>query len=230
MFKVLGLLSILMVTITSVASPKKVDSKYNIESVEVQELTNAETQYQYMNLADQYQYIGPQQYKSLNLIGSIDKIVKIGKTVWSVIEKNRPVVNLKLDHVSVVPKSAKHVGTLNNWSSPDVRTYKVVYKNGFGSNVVEFIYRTVFTHSGQFNGKGAYIANASIYPAHLEVSWGYTFNAKSFAPKAVNIGTAENPVAGLEMHLNWKVDTPLKSSQNTVSMFITGTGETSIFQ
>lgn len=228
MFKAMGILLIGFISITAFSADK--NEKHNIKSVEISELSDFEQNYYQMNLADQYQFIGPEQYRGMNLIGTVDKIVTIGKTVWKIIEKNRPVVNLKLDHVSVVPEGAMHVGMLANWSMPEVKTYKVVYKNGFGIKVVEFFFRTVFTHSGTFNGKGAYIANAAIYPAHLEVLWGYTFNANTMVPKAVNIGTSENPNIALEMHLNWLVDTPFKNSQETFSIIMTGDGRTKVYQ
>jgi hypothetical protein len=196
----------------------------------IQEITDQELQQKSLNLGTNY-YKAPQQYKGITgAISTINSIVNIGKTLWTIVKENKPVVNMQTDHVSAIPANAKSVYSLNNWSTPKTRTYQIVYQNGFGMNVLEFVYRIVFTHSGKLNDKGNYIANAAIYPVHLNVAWGYTFNAETFVPPAVNLSSKDNPIAGLELHLGWKLETPIQHSQRTVSAFLDGTGNIEVYQ
>lgn len=196
----------------------------------INEISDHELQQKSLNLGSDY-YKQPLQYKGIvGAIGTINSIVNIGKTLWTIVKENKPVVNMQTDHVSAIPGNVKNVYALNNWSTPRTRTYQIVYQNGFGSNVLEFVYRIVFSHSGNLDEKGHYIANAAIYPVHLKVAWGYSFNAETFVPPAVNLSSKENPVAGLEMHLGWKLETPIQHTQRTVSAFLDGTGNIEVYQ
>ncbi len=154
----------------------------------------------------------------------LDKIINIGKKAWSVVELGRPVVNIAIDSANALPQGIGCWNHLTGWSVPQSKTYKVSYVNGFNSEVVSFAFRVIYTAGGSFNGAGRYISNATVVPAQLNVAWGYTFNATTVVPNVFNSGTLEQPIAGMQLNLNWSVDTVVKHVQQAESFYIGGDG------
>jgi len=154
----------------------------------------------------------------------IGAIVRIGKEIWKVIEKNKPVVNASIDFANILPKANPNWMELENWKAPQSRVYHVQYKNLYNMTVVDYSYRVLFTSGGTFNGKGKYLSHVTILPANLNVLWGYRFNSEVKIANIVNQGTTESPVAGAEMQVTWSVNTPLVSSQSSSSYFMNGNG------
>src|SRR5690606_26002003 len=150
--------------------------------------------------------------------GKIDlgTIISIGEKIWAIIEKNKPVVVQNYTAVSAVPQGVKNWDELEGWSEPSVRTYKLVYTNKFKQNVVEFTYRVAYTYGGSYNGKGKYLSRVEIDHSLLNVAWGYKFSAGGEALNITNAGSKENPMAAMEIRLNWAVDTVLKHSDESV--------------
>ena len=89
---------------------------------------------------------------------------------------------------------------------------------------VKFRFRLQYTYGGGHSGIGKYLANVTVMPAEVSVSWGYTFNADVQVLNAVNVGTSLSPVAGLELNLKWQVKTVLKESDNSFNFFVQGDG------
>lgn len=154
----------------------------------------------------------------------LDKIINIGKKAWSVIELGRPVVNVKVDVANALPQGIKCWSHLAGWAAPQSKTYKVSYVNGFNYEVVSFAFRVIYTTGGNYNGVGRYITNATVVPAQLNVAWGYTFNASTVIPSVFNSGSVAQPVAGMQLNLNWSVNTVMKHSQQSESFYVGGDG------
>jgi len=155
---------------------------------------------------------------------TIDEIINTGKQIWQIILDNKPVVNLSFDTANGLPEGARHWTGLTNWQTPFSKTYQVSCKNLYGMNVVNFVFRVVFTYGGKLDGKGLYIANAAVVPAALDVAWGYTFNAKAAVTNVVNAGSAKSPIAALQMDVRWSIDTAMKHSEGTENFFLRGDG------
>jgi hypothetical protein len=99
-------------------------------------------------------------------------------------------------------------------------------KNGFGSEVVKFTYKVIFLYDGNVGGKGKYIGYASIEPAEIKVGWGgYNFNAQASVPQVFNMGTSEDPVAGMQIQVKYSVDTIMKHQEFTDTYMINGKGQ-----
>jgi hypothetical protein len=157
---------------------------------------------------------------------SWDQIVNIGQKIWEIVNANKPVVNINQPVAYALPRGLHCWSDLDSWKAPETKSYEVSYANGFGSEVVKFRFRLQYTYGGGHKGIGRYLTNVTVMPADLSVSWGYTFNAHVEAAQAVNLGTAKDPMAGLEMNVLWKVDTVLKSSQGSFHFFVQGDGLT----
>jgi len=154
----------------------------------------------------------------------IDKIIAVGEKIWKIIEKGRPVVSQKYQSVSAIPEGVKTWQELENWSAPQVRVYKMDYKNGYGMKVISFAYRVVYTFGGSVKGQGQYLSAVTIEPATLNVAWGYKFDASGQVLNVSNAGTKELPMAAMEIRLDWSVDTVMKHMQESTRFYVRGDG------
>jgi hypothetical protein len=113
---------------------------------------------------------------------------------------------------------------LTRWKNPDSQTFKVTFKNGYGTEVVSFEYRIIYLHSGEVNGKGKYIGYATAVPANIRVLFGFNLNVNTVVPTVYNTGTSSNPVAGMQMDLKWQLSTIASENRGAVSYVIEGNG------
>lgn len=172
-----------------------------------------------------------EQPADLSDIGKdITEIINIGKKIWKIIEANRPVVNVKTDSATILPVGIQSALQLEGWSMPQSKRYGVAYKNLFGMEVVKFDFRFIYTYGGSLDGKGKYLANVTMVPADLQVSWGFKFNADAKVVNMVNVGTKEDPVVGAELLLDWSVDTVFKHQRQTVDFFVQGDGKLNVIK
>lgn len=171
----------------------------------------------------------PQILEGDSLIGDFTSIVAVGEKLWKLIELGRPVVSFKAPVVHALPPVRLCWSDLEKWQPPKSTLWEVTYRNGFGRQVVRFRFRLVYTAGGSLEGKGQYLANVTVQPANLEVSWGYTFNAETTVGSAFNTGTKEDPVAGLQLAVGWNVKTIVKDGMVTENFFVQGNGEISRF-
>jgi hypothetical protein len=155
----------------------------------------------------------------------VDQIINIGKKLWNIVLAGKPVVNLKMDTANALPKGLKCWVDLQGWQIPSSKVYRVTYENGFGADVVDFAFRVVYTHGGNLDGKGKYITNATMMPANIDVSWGFSFNAEATVPSVFNMATKENPVAGMQMNMKWDVESVIQTSKATETFFMGGDGQ-----
>jgi hypothetical protein len=159
-------------------------------------------------------------------VAIIDSIINLGERIWKIVAAGRPVMNVRTAYANAMPRGVKCWADLEGWKVPYSKVYKTEYKNGFDATVISFAYRVNYGYGGNVEGKGAYIANATIALADVSVAWGYTFNVIVNVPNVMNVGTRDNPVAGMQMDVQWQVDTAIKHSESQQSYFINGNGVT----
>nr|BFD58809.1 hypothetical protein CKG001_09160 [Bdellovibrio sp. CKG001]BFD62234.1 hypothetical protein BdHM001_09150 [Bdellovibrio sp. HM001]BFD67848.1 hypothetical protein HAGR004_28700 [Bdellovibrio sp. HAGR004] len=152
----------------------------------------------------------------------VDQIINIGKKIFAVINAGKSVVNLKMDTANALPAGLTCWSDLHGWNVPQSKVYNVVYENGFGMAVVDFSYRVTYTAGGSADGVGKYITNATFMPANLSVAWGFNFDATAVIPSVFNTGTKRDPVAGMQMNMEWKATSPMAYEQATESYFVSG--------
>lgn len=156
---------------------------------------------------------------------SIEDIVNVGKEVWKIIEANKPVVTVDMPVAHAMPKGIQCWTDLEQWQSPKAVLYRIQYKNLFGITVVDFNFRVSYVYGGSYLGKGQYLANVSVVPATLDVAWGFNVNATSVVGQTVNLGTKDNPEAGISLSVRWHIKTVAKDSDNTENFFIRANGD-----
>ncbi|NBX77432.1 MAG: hypothetical protein EBQ92_12830 [Proteobacteria bacterium] len=139
----------------------------------------------------------------------LDKVVNLGKKMWTVVENGRPVVNVKTAYANALPSGVR-AEDLENFSSLQFRSFRHYGVNLYGITVYDITYTLAHRFGGQFNGQGAYIESATVLPQNVEVLWGYNVNLNVEQVSAVNLGTKENPIASLAMETGLIVKTVMK--------------------
>jgi len=143
----------------------------------------------------------------------IDQIINIGKKVWTIIKDNAPVVNLSYDYANAVPDGLANSKSLTGFSDLMTESWVMTAKNGFGVEVYKVQYTLVHQYGGSYNGKGKYLETVAVVPTKVDVAWGYTVNFSVKQVSATNLGTKENPVAGLTLETSFRSSTPIKDIQ-----------------
>jgi hypothetical protein len=157
-------------------------------------------------------------------IADISNIVNAGQLVWSIIEANKPSARTTSDVANAIPKGADW-SSLVGWSAPQSRAFHVNYKNSLGGNAVDFTYHVIYLYGGNVAGKGHFLNGVTIVPANVTVAWGYTFTAQAKVASVTNSGTVANPMAAMEIQMQWSVSNMLKSTEQTQSYYVRGDGQ-----
>ena len=155
---------------------------------------------------------------------SIADIVNIGKEIWTIIQDNKPVVNVSTDHASALPKGITEWTSLAGWQAPQAKTFQTTFTNAYGINVVTFEYRLTYTGGGNYRGKGKYLANVTVVPSNLYVAWGYKFTAQATIPSITNAGTTQSPLAAAEILVKWDIDTVINHIEQSADYYVRGDG------
>lgn len=158
----------------------------------------------------------------------VDKLIAIGQKLMPIIDKGRAVVNnTPMGAVAVLPrldKTEKEVHDMSNWSLPTTKHYKIVYKNGWGSDVVTFVYSVTYQYNGTFEGKGKYLTGIRASARQINVAWGFDVDASSQLLQISNVGTSENVIAAATLEISYTVKNWTRTNTNIVSYFVTGDG------
>jgi hypothetical protein len=153
--------------------------------------------------------------------------IAFGKKAWEVVVANRPVVDVQTARISVLPNDKNLWSQMAGWQNPRAAAYTIQAVNGFGMTVVNQKYTVSYNYGGSLNGKGRYLANATIIPTTIEVSWGYTLNSNVEVGQILNAGTADSPVPAVDMQLQYTTKTILKEGRGVDSFYIKGDGSLS---
>jgi hypothetical protein len=197
---------------------------FQISKVTVEVLEHSEG----INIQQKYEDPDPRTEVG-DVIRIFREIIAFGKEIYEIVKAGKPVINTKYAAISVLPMDTpfgKQITPmdLTHWKTPKFVKFKVSYKNGYGAEVVSFIYNVNMSYGGKFEGKGSYITNAQVVPEKVTVAWGYTFNAKMSLVGLTNIGSEEEPLVGATLQLSYSVSTIVKEDRNNMTIFIAGDG------
>ena len=161
-----------------------------------------------------------------NALPVLDEITNIGQKAWSIIVDNRPVVNVKSQYATALPKGSTGWADIGGWHPPAGAIYELTAKNGYGMTMIDVRYQVLRTYGGSYQGKGKYLTAVAVEPLLVEVGWAYHFSMDASVPDTsiVNVGTSSNPVAGMMAALTWRISTPIKDSSGQGLYFLQGDG------
>jgi hypothetical protein len=154
----------------------------------------------------------------------LNAVIAVGEKVWKLIEAGRPVVSFKAPVVHALPFEKICWHQLQGWQPPQSAKWEVRYKNKLGMDVVRFTYRISYAAGGKLETKGRYLANVTVTPAELSVKWGFEFGAEAQVGRALNLGTSEDPLAGLQLMVNWNIKSRIAEELRSQSYFVSGDG------
>ncbi len=143
----------------------------------------------------------------------INEIINLGEKIWKIIEKNKPVVNVKYAYANAVPKGIKGPEELEGFSPLQFKSFRKFGKNGFGSTVFDVTYTLAHRFNGQYQGRGRFLDAVTVLPHKVEVLWGYTLNFNVARVSTANVGSEKEPVASVAMEMDFQISTILKASQ-----------------
>ncbi|EQK43216.1 hypothetical protein C672_2160 [[Clostridium] bifermentans ATCC 638] len=128
---------------------------------------------------------------------------KIIKDNWgfSYIESN---VNFKSVSVSVLPKNAVWED-MEGFVDRKYGPFGYYIRNKNDEIIANLIFYFSYSCKGTFNGKGSYLADATVSPKTISASPGYYLDCNVTASEPKNYGTKENPAPGVTLRLQVKI-------------------------
>ena len=159
-------------------------------------------------------------------VAALDNIVNLAQKIWNIIQQNQPVVNITTNYANAVPYGYSHWTQLQGWHQPASKRYSFSMKNGFGSEVVKVIYQVDYTYGGNLDGKGKFLTGVTVEPISVTTAWGYKVSLTSMVPDSTiaNVGTSADPVAAMQVQLDWTVHTALKDISSKAIYYVQGDG------
>ncbi len=156
----------------------------------------------------------------------LEDITNIGSKFWTIIEANHPVADVRTQYATALPKGAIRWTDMTDWQPPRATTYELSARNIYGIQVLKIRYKVLRTFGGHYHGKGQYLTAVAVDPTFIDVAWGYSCTLEASVPESsvVNVGTSENPIAGMTATLTWRVKTVVRASQGKGMYFLDGSG------
>lgn len=151
-------------------------------------------------------------------------IVNVGESLWNMIERGRPVVTQKYDVATALPQGIKCWADLEGWGRPSSKLFKTTFTNKMGVTPVKMSYRIIYLTGGHIDGVGKYIGFATMQPVSVDVGWGYSFNVQASIPSVYNMGSRTEPVAAMQMSLNYSIESSMGHTTESHQFLISGTG------
>ena len=159
----------------------------------------------------------------------VDKLIAIGQKIIPTIEKGKAIVtNNPMSAVSVLPRLDTKdpvVHDMGGWSIPVTKHYKISYSNGFGADVVAFVYSITYQYGGTYGGKGKYLTGIRASARNINISWGFDLDANSQLIQISNVGSVDNVVAGATIEISYTVKNWTRTITTNESFFVSGDGK-----
>lgn len=209
---------------SSVSFSQEIDPAFFISSVEVHQVENPEDK-----VVVELPKVPTNPIDEVAMY--LDGLIAIGKKIWPIIEAGQPVITTNgiIPSVSVLPhiegqspKAEMH--NMANWSAPKAVSYRVSYKNLFGSEVIAFTYTVYFQFNGSYKGNGKYITSLKVQASQVYAAWGFDFDAASELINVANVGSDENPVASAILQISYKGTSLINEVRNAQSFYVDGNG------
>jgi hypothetical protein len=160
------------------------------------------------------------------VLGSIDQIVNVATKIWDIIQANAPVVGIDTKYATAYPQGITAATQLAQWSKPKSQVYGFSAKNLYGSTMIDCEYKVTYTYNGAYQGKGKFLTAVTVIPTNVTVGWGYKFYLSAAVPDSTitNVGTDADPIAAMQLKLNWKMSTVLKEEDGASVYYVQGDG------
>lgn len=166
------------------------------------------------------------------VLDNISDIIRVGREIWTIVEANRPQVDVSNQYWSAVPKGLTDWTDLEGWDAPKGTVYRFTAKNLYGMTMVDVTYSVMRRTGGSYRDaqdrvRGEFLTGVTVEPLRVDVGSGYRLDltARMDSSNIANVGTRENPIASMSPQLDWRVRTVLKDSQGRSLYYLTGDGQ-----
>ena len=175
------------------------------------------------------QYVQLQEATSKDAASTLvllDGIVNTASKAWQIVQGNAPVVNINTKYATAYPQGVTSASQLAQWNRPKTYSYGFYAENLYGSVMINCKYKVSYSYGGTYKGKGAYLTGVTVIPNVASVAWGYKFYMSASVPDSTiaNVGTDTDPIAALQLNLNWKMATVLKEVDGASVYYVQGNG------
>lgn len=151
-------------------------------------------------------------------------IVNRGAAVWPVIIDNRPVEGL---WANAVPAMADVRGGLDESGlRPNRVQWHIQRTSQYGTTMIDAAVGLLWTYGARHQGSGAYIPRLWIDVPFCEVGWGVRLKLTAHALRGRNVGSDDEPIAGVPVAVSGSITTPLGDESLDWRMAIRGDGST----
>lgn len=154
-----------------------------------------------------------------------NSLVMIGEKIIQIVQAGKPVSNVTRAAVSVVPGGVNAWDQLSGWQAPNTKVYQVTVKNHLNMTVVDLRLKVSAMYGGSINGRGKFLANVIVVPTSVYVMWGFNCDVWTEHRDPVNLGSKDNPVAGLGFDIRYRYGSMVNEQSGTQDYFVTGAGE-----
>lgn len=203
-------LSITLPAFTAFSQPAKALGNLVVETEEVEtpiEVIETLLDLQDSRIEDDYIAKNTQNLARTEGVVDLDFIVNTGKEVWKVIEAGQPTLSETHNYASALPQGISKTFELQGFSGLEYKSYRLVADNTFGMRMIDVVFTVAHRFGGSYKGEGKYLADVTVIPSDIEVSWGYTLDMGVDNIRVANIGKREDPVAGLSLEVSLKIST-----------------------
>jgi hypothetical protein len=152
-------------------------------------------------------------------------ITMIGDKVVQLIKAGKPVVDEKYNAVSAIPKGLDSWDQLQGWQAPALKVYNVQIVNGYGVPVVDVRLKVSALWGGNVDGRGKYLADVTVIPTKVDVSWGWDLDLWTENSDPVNSGTTQDPLAAFNFVVRFKTSSWFQDKNGAQDFFVTGDGK-----
>lgn len=129
----------------------------------------------------------------------IGLVINTATKVWKILDKARPVVNIKKFQANALPSALTDWKEMSGWLPARSRTFLFSYRNAYGFEVIRIKYQVVYTAGGQFHGRGRYIGQVTVIPVEVNALIGHKADVTVSVDATYNLGTEQDPIAGMTM-------------------------------
>lgn len=214
---------VLSLLLLSVGHAESQNDYYEITEVETEKIYD-----QFLDYDIDTHGIGDIDLKTIS--SDVKILIGVGKEVWKIVEKGKPVANVEKTNVLHVLPTAEDGKAilpyeLEQWSMPKISKYRTTFKNSFGMKVIDFIYSIQYQYGGKYNQSGNYLTGITIIPNYVDVSWGFEFDVESKVLNISNLNTLTDPTGAMTLQIKYKSKSAFKTIEKRAVFTVAGDGQ-----
>ena len=157
------------------------------------------------------------------IAGGAAAVVNTGKAIWSLIDSSRPSSEMHSSFATSVPNITDWQ-SLDSWKTPMSKTYAVSFRNCLGMTAAKFNYHIIYTYGGHYKGTGMYLTNVTVQASKIDLTWATKLSAKAEIPSVMNVGTLEDPIAGMMILISYQVSSLFTFHEDSIQYMLKGDG------